>query len=162
VLREMGKTEEQKAALETAVRLDPNLVEARYALANLARQQGDQAASREQFAKVQQLRKAEVNRDLALGDIRAGVVLAEKHEYDAALEHFRKAITIDPRLARGAFQSGRSAAREGGCRGSHPQFPRSYPARTRMGGGPLSAWPRASPFRRPGSSAGRVPRCPEV
>jgi tetratricopeptide (TPR) repeat protein len=99
----MGKTEEQKAALETAVRLDPNLVEARYALANLARQQGDKAVSVEQFAKVQEIRKAEVNRDLALGDIRAGVVSAQKHEYDTAIEQFRKAVAIDPRLAEAHF-----------------------------------------------------------
>src|SRR5205807_2271797 len=61
VLHAMGKPEEQRAALETAVRLDPNLVEARYALANLARQQGDAAASREQFTKVQQIKGADVN-----------------------------------------------------------------------------------------------------
>jgi len=103
VLHALGKREEQRTALEAAVRLDPNLVEARYALANLARQQGDATSSREQFTKVQQIRGAEVNRDLALGDVRAGVALAEKHEYVGAIEKFRKAIAIDPSLGEAHF-----------------------------------------------------------
>jgi tetratricopeptide (TPR) repeat protein len=99
----MGRKEEQKTALETAVRLDPNLVEARYALANLAREQGATVQSQQQFAKVQQLRSTEANHDVALGHVRAGVLLAEKHEYDSAIEHFRKAVAIDPRLGEAHF-----------------------------------------------------------
>ena len=56
-------------------------MEARYALATLARQTGDSSASRQQFAKVQQLRQEQMNRDLALGNIRAGIALAEKRQY---------------------------------------------------------------------------------
>jgi len=122
VLRQMGKKEEQKAALETAVRLDPNLVEARYALANLERQLGDTQASRAQFATVQHLRATEANHDLALGDVRAGVVLAEKHDYDSAIEHFRKAVAIDPYLGEAHFDLAGALLEKGDVMGAIKSF----------------------------------------
>jgi len=122
VLHDLGRNDEQKAALETAVRLDPNSVEARYALANLARQTGDTAASREQFAKVQQLRQADVNRDLAQGEIRAGVVLAGKRDFDAAIEHFRKAIGIDPTLGEAHFDLAGALLEKGDASAAIPSF----------------------------------------
>jgi tetratricopeptide (TPR) repeat protein len=122
VLRDLGKANEQKAALATAVRLDPNFVEARYALANLARQTGDTAASREQFAKVQQLRQDEVNRDLAQGEIRAGVLLAGKRDFDAAIERFRKAIAIDPKLGEAHFDLAGALLEKGDARAAIPCF----------------------------------------
>lgn len=103
VLHDLGRLDQQKAALETAIRLDPNAVEVRYALANLARQTGDTAASSSQLAKVQEIRQQQVDRDLALGEIRAGVVLAGKHEYDAAIEKFRHAIAINVQLGEAHF-----------------------------------------------------------
>jgi tetratricopeptide (TPR) repeat protein len=122
VLRDLGKHDEQKAALESAVRLDPNSVEARYALANIARQTGDTAASREQFAKVQQLRQADVNRDLAQGEIRAGVALADKRDFDAAIEHFRKAIGIDPKLGEAHFDLAGALLEKGDAGAAIPSF----------------------------------------
>ena len=44
-----------------------------------------------------------MNRDLALGNIRAGIALAEKRQYDEAVEQFRKAIAIDPQLGEAHF-----------------------------------------------------------
>jgi tetratricopeptide (TPR) repeat protein len=118
----VNKPGEQKTALENAVRLDPNSVEARYALANLARQSGDTAASRAQFAKVQQLRQDEVNRDLAQGEIRAGVVLASKRDFDAAIQRFRKAIAIDPRLGEAHFDLAGALLEKGDARAAIPSF----------------------------------------
>ena len=122
VLRALGKHDEQKAALETAVRLDPNSVEVRYALGNLARQTGDTAASREQLAKVQELRQGEASRDLAQGEIRAGVVLAGKRDFDAAIEHFRKAIAIDAKLGEAHFDLAGALLEKGDARAAIPSF----------------------------------------
>jgi Flp pilus assembly protein TadD len=103
VLQKLNRTGEQRQALETAIKLDPGSAEAHFALANLARRTGDTATSNSEFEKVRQLRQADVNRDLALGALRAGVTLARRRDFDGAILQFRKALEIDPQLAEAHF-----------------------------------------------------------
>src|SRR4029077_13441607 len=85
----------------------------------------DAISSREQFGEVQKLRQAEVNRDLALGDIRSGVALAGKGEYDAAIDAFRKAILIEPELGEAHFDLAGALLQKGDVAGALGTFRRA-------------------------------------
>ena len=103
VYRHNGDISRAQAELEQAVKFDPQDKEARYTLAALLKSGGDVQAAQAQFAQVQQLNQQEVSRDLALGANRAGAVMAEKKDWDGAIEQFRRALQLKPDLAEARF-----------------------------------------------------------
>ena len=102
-LQKLDRQEEQRQALEAAIKLDPGSPEAHFALANLARGSGDAATAKSEFEKVRELRQGNINRDLASGAVRAGVLLAQKGDYDGAIREFRKALEINPEMGEAHF-----------------------------------------------------------
>src|SRR5262249_26300200 len=103
VLQQLDRPAEEKVALEKVISLDANSAEAHYALAQLAKKQGDSDASKSELEQTQRIRDAQTQRDVALGFVRSGVVLAKKGNYDDAVADFRKALEINPELGEAHF-----------------------------------------------------------
>ena len=116
VYRHNGDVSRARRELEQAIKLDPEDKEARYALASLLKSSGDLQAATAQFAQVQQLNQQEVSRDLALGANRAGTLMAQKKEWDGAIDQFRRALQLKPGLAEARFNLGAPCGKRGNWR----------------------------------------------
>ncbi len=103
VFRALKMPSEESRELELALRIEPDNPRFHYALAERMKKQGDPTAAQAEYARVQQLKDAEIKRDLALGHLRAGVKQAATGEYRAAAGEFRQAVEVNPKLGEGWF-----------------------------------------------------------
>lgn len=77
-----------------AVKLDPELVSARFNLALLLHQTGRQRAATQQLRKV-----LDTDRRHAWSHYQLGTIFGERGRRTKAVRHYRRALTLDPRLA---------------------------------------------------------------
>jgi len=113
---------EENRELEAALRLDPDNPTFHYALAERLKKQGDRTAAQTEYGKVQQLKDAQIQRDIALGNVRAGVKLAAAGDYKAAADEFRKAVEANPKLGEGWFDLAGALVQADDVAGSLPAF----------------------------------------
>jgi tetratricopeptide (TPR) repeat protein len=123
VFRDLNLRRQQKAELETALRLDPKSSSAHYALAALLAKDGETEASKAEYARVQEIKQAEVTRDIALGHMRAGVNLARNGEYAGAATEFHKAIDANPQLGEAWFDLAGALMQKGDIEQALKTFP---------------------------------------
>jgi Flp pilus assembly protein TadD len=98
VYENLGEPAQARREFEQAIALNAEDSKAYFALANLSRKQGDRAAAKAYLAQFNQLKQREMNRDLATREYRSGTLLAQRKEWDRAIEQFRKALELNPGL----------------------------------------------------------------
>ena len=95
-----GRLDDAKRACRKLVAKRPDIAEAHVLLAEIFRDTGDEARARECSSRALKLRPAwsEAHLYLTLGDM-----LADFQRYDDAVQRYRAALTVDPRLADARF-----------------------------------------------------------
>ena len=73
--------------------------------------------------QTRRVREADTKRDLALGAVRSGVVLAQKGDYDGAIVAFRKALALNPELGEAHFNLAGALLQKGEIEGAVETFP---------------------------------------
>jgi tetratricopeptide (TPR) repeat protein len=86
VYEDLGDATHARREFEQAIALNAEDSEAHYALASLLRREGDRAASEAHLARFNQLKEQETKRDFATRAYRSGTLLAQRKEWDRAIE----------------------------------------------------------------------------
>jgi protein O-GlcNAc transferase len=135
VFRALRMPAEESRELELALRSEPDNPRFHYALAERMKKEGENTAAQAEYARVQQLKDAEIKRDLALGHLRTGVKLAGTGEYRAAAAEFRQAVEANPKLGEGWFDLAGALVQADDLEASIPAFREALKLATR--------WPEA-------------------
>jgi len=94
--RQLDRLDEAEAALRRAIDVDPNLFEAHLNLSTVL-MSGSAASQDEAHASCQ--RALELKPDSPQAHYNMGNALVRAHDYQAALDHYEHALTLDPEHA---------------------------------------------------------------
>ena len=112
-------------ALRRALELRPDLTSARYTLARVLRQAGDERGGRTELAEADRLRRrGELEQEASVWTA-TGTQNLERGDAAAAVEHFRRAITIFETYAPAHYQLGRALAKRGQLEAARAAFYRA-------------------------------------